>query len=108
MKAYRGCRAIDRIILNFSTRWRLVVNFTHQLIYPQEITPVPTDRRLSGPQSQSACYGEEKNILMYQHINYFVSLVTVIHNNEEKCVGVFVLVQLMARGFIAFSQHENF
>jgi hypothetical protein len=28
MKAYRGCRGKASLILNFSTRWRWVVNFT--------------------------------------------------------------------------------
>jgi len=47
MKAHRGSRAIDQLILNLSNRWGWVVNFTHQPLYPQEINLVPTDRKLS-------------------------------------------------------------
>ena len=34
MKAYRGSRGITPLILDFSTRWRWVINFMSQLLYP--------------------------------------------------------------------------
>jgi hypothetical protein len=40
IKAHRGCRGIAPLILNLSTGWRWVVNFTLQLAYPWERTPV--------------------------------------------------------------------
>jgi hypothetical protein len=43
MKAYSGSRGIAPLILNLSTRWRWVVNFTPQLLYPQKISLVPID-----------------------------------------------------------------
>jgi hypothetical protein len=39
MKAYRGSRSIALLILNLSTRWKWMVNFTHQLLYSWEGTP---------------------------------------------------------------------
>jgi hypothetical protein len=62
---------------------------------------VPTNRKLSGPQSQFTCLGGEKNL-------YFVSIITAVPNNEQRCVWVSVLMQLIARHIIAFTQYENF
>jgi hypothetical protein len=47
-------------ILDLGTRWRWVVSFTPQPLYPQ----YPLDGRLGGPQIQSGCCGEEKNLLL--------------------------------------------
>jgi hypothetical protein len=61
MKVYGGSGYIDSHFLDFVTRWRLVVSFTPQLLYPQWKSPwYPLDRRLGGPQSQSGRCGEEK------------------------------------------------
>ena len=51
-------------ILNFSTRWRWVVNLTLQLPYPRQRTRQSLTRRLSVPHSRSGCFGEEKNLLL--------------------------------------------
>jgi hypothetical protein len=39
MKAYRVSEATATLILNLSTIWRQVVNFTYQSIYPRERIP---------------------------------------------------------------------
>jgi hypothetical protein len=62
MKAYWGSGGITPRILDLGTRWRWVVSFTPQLIYPQGKSPwYPLDRRLGGPQNRSGRAGEEKN-----------------------------------------------
>jgi hypothetical protein len=59
MREWRYCSTI----LDLSTRWRSVVSFRHQLLYPWEkSTQYPSDRRLGGPQSRSKCCGEERNL----------------------------------------------
>jgi hypothetical protein len=46
----------------FSTRWRWVVSFMPQPLYPEGNSPwYPLDRRLDGTQSLSGRSGEEKN-----------------------------------------------
>jgi hypothetical protein len=40
MKVHRWRRGTAPLILNPGTRWRKVVNFTHQLLYLWERTPV--------------------------------------------------------------------
>jgi hypothetical protein len=50
-------------ILDLGTRWSWVVSFTPRPLYPRTNRPwYPLERRLGGPQSQSGCYGEEKNL----------------------------------------------
>jgi hypothetical protein len=62
MKAYWGSGGIARRILDLSIRWRWVVSFTAQPLYPQrKNTWYPLDRRLGRPQSRSGRGGEEKN-----------------------------------------------
>jgi hypothetical protein len=62
MKTYWGSRGIVPNILNIVTRWRSVVRFTPQSLYPRdESSWYPLDRRLGGPQSRSGRSGEEKN-----------------------------------------------
>jgi hypothetical protein len=63
MKAYWGNGDIAPGILDLGTRWRWVVSFTPQPLYPQGKTlpRYPLDRRLSGPQSLSGVGGEEEN-----------------------------------------------
>jgi hypothetical protein len=62
--ACRGSRSIAALILNVSTRWRSVVTFTHQPLYPQQRTPAPTEQRAV---SASIAYlggsAEEQNLL---------------------------------------------
>jgi hypothetical protein len=61
LKAYWGSGGIAPCILDLRTRWKWVVSFTPQLLYPQGKCPrYPLDRRLGGPQSQSGCGGKEK------------------------------------------------
>jgi hypothetical protein len=49
-------------IVDLGTRWRWVVSFTPQPLYPQVKSSWYTlDRRLGGPQSRSGRGGEEKN-----------------------------------------------
>jgi len=43
MMGPRGSRGITPLILNLSTRWRWVVNFTPRLLYSHERTPVPNE-----------------------------------------------------------------
>jgi hypothetical protein len=51
-------------ILTFDTRRGWVVSFMPQVLYTWGNHPqYPLDRRLSGPQSTSGCYGEEKNLV---------------------------------------------
>jgi hypothetical protein len=55
-----GC--IAPRILDLGSRWRWVVSFTPQPLYPQGESPCYSmDRRLGGPRSQSGRGGEEKN-----------------------------------------------
>jgi hypothetical protein len=50
-------------ILDLGTRWRWVVRFIPKSFYSQGKSPqYPLNRRLGGLQSQSGCYGEEKNL----------------------------------------------
>jgi hypothetical protein len=54
-------RGIDACILNLGTRWKLVVSFMPQPLYPWGKSHMyPVDRRLGGPQSQSGHGGDEK------------------------------------------------
>jgi hypothetical protein len=49
--------------LELSIKWRLVVSFIPLLFYPQgKSSRYLGNRRLCGPQSQSGCCGEEKNL----------------------------------------------
>jgi hypothetical protein len=62
MKAYSASGGIAPRILNLGTRWRWVVSFTPQPLYPQGKSPwYPLDKRLGGPQSRSGRGGEGKN-----------------------------------------------
>jgi hypothetical protein len=52
-------------ILNLGIRWRRVVSFTTQLLYPRgKSLRNPLDRRMGGPQGLSGRYTEEKNLLL--------------------------------------------
>jgi hypothetical protein len=49
-------------ILNLSTRWRQMVIFTLELLYPQgKLSWYLLDRKLSGSQTFSGCGDKEKN-----------------------------------------------
>jgi hypothetical protein len=62
MEVYWENGSISPRILDLGTRWRWVVSFMSQPLYPQEKGPwYPLDRRLGGPQSRSGRGGEEKN-----------------------------------------------
>jgi hypothetical protein len=51
-------------ILDLGTRWRWVVSFKPQPLWPGGNSPwFPLDRMLGGPQSQSVCCGVEENVL---------------------------------------------
>jgi hypothetical protein len=43
MKACRGRGDIAQLVLNLGARWKGVVNFMPQALYPQERTPVPIE-----------------------------------------------------------------
>jgi hypothetical protein len=61
MKAYWGMELQLHAFFGFVTRWRYIVTFTPQPLYPHGKSPsYPLDRRLGGPQSRSRCGGEEK------------------------------------------------
>jgi hypothetical protein len=62
MKTYWWNGGIAPRILNLGTRWRWVVIFTLQPLYPQWKSPrYPLDSRLGGSHSRSGPGGEEKN-----------------------------------------------
>jgi hypothetical protein len=62
MKRYWGRERIAPRILDLGTRWRWVVSFTSQSLYPQRKSPrYRLYRRLGEPQSWSGHGGEEKN-----------------------------------------------
>jgi hypothetical protein len=62
MKAYWRSRGTVSHILNLGTRWRRVVSFTHQPLYPQgKGLLYPFYRRLGEPQSPSGHGSEGKN-----------------------------------------------
>jgi hypothetical protein len=62
MKAYWGVEVYLHTFFDLGTRWRRVVSFTPQPLYPQGKSPLyPLDRRLGGPQSRSGRGGEDKN-----------------------------------------------
>jgi hypothetical protein len=63
MKAYTVGRVTGLLICNLGARWRKTVNITPQTIYPHERTPVPLNRRLGMPHSQSEQSEEETNLL---------------------------------------------
>jgi len=51
-----GSRGIVPIILNLSTKWRLVFNFTHQPVYPRRKNPrYPLNWKVGGLQTWSGC-----------------------------------------------------
>jgi hypothetical protein len=62
LKAYWGIGGIAPCILDLGTRWRWVVSFKPQPIYPQGKSPwYPLNSRLGGLQSRSGHGGKEKN-----------------------------------------------
>jgi hypothetical protein len=60
-----GSRGIaPRFLTSALYIWRLVVSFTPWPLYPQgKSSRYSLNRTLGGPQSQSGCCGEEKNVL---------------------------------------------
>jgi hypothetical protein len=61
MKVYWGSGDVAPRILDLGNRWRWVVSFTCQPLYPQGKSPCYSlDRRLGGPQSRSGRDDEEK------------------------------------------------
>jgi hypothetical protein len=59
----RGRRRYNSTILDLGTRWRWVVRFTSRPLYPGERAHrYLLDRSMSGPQSRSGRYGEEKKL----------------------------------------------
>jgi hypothetical protein len=59
---HHAMKTYGSTILDLSTRWRRVVGFMPQPLYPQEKSPwYALYRRLGGPQSRSGHSGEEKN-----------------------------------------------
>jgi len=56
---HQAMKTYWRSILDLGTRWRWVVSFTPQPLYPQGNSPwYPLGRRLGGPQSRSEHGGE--------------------------------------------------
>jgi hypothetical protein len=43
MKAYKGSRGTVPVILNLGTRWRWMINFSHQPLYAREGTLVSVE-----------------------------------------------------------------
>jgi len=73
MKAYGGRGSIAPRILGLGSRWRWVVSFTPQPLYPQGKSPCYLmNKRLCGPLSRSGRGGEEKNST------------DLIHNDKRK------------------------
>jgi hypothetical protein len=59
---YWGNGGIAPYILNFGTRWKWVVSFTHRPLYSRDKNPpYPWDRRLGEPQRRFGPGGNEKN-----------------------------------------------
>jgi len=63
MKAYGGIRGIAPLILDLSTTWRFVVQFTPWPLYPRNILRRPLNRRLSGPQRGFGQFWRKENLL---------------------------------------------
>jgi hypothetical protein len=64
MKAYWGVEVQLHSFFVLGTRWRWVVSFTPQPLYPQGKIPwYQLDGRLGGPQSRSGRGGEQKSSL---------------------------------------------
>lgn len=59
VKAYRGStsRSIAPFILRLDIRWKWMADFTHLLLYAQEITSCPLSRGQGGLRSQSGHFG---------------------------------------------------
>jgi hypothetical protein len=56
-----GYRSLPRHILNFGTRWTLVVNLKFRMVYPRGESPrYPSNGTLDGPQGQCECCGEDE------------------------------------------------
>jgi hypothetical protein len=65
------------ILLDLGTRWRWVISFTPQPLYPWgKRSWYPLDRRLGGPESLSGCCREEKNLFLVGIWTLAVSPVT--------------------------------
>ena len=75
MKAYRGIRGIDPLILNLGTRWRSVVRFTSRPFYP----PSPTPR----PQSRYGRFTEETIQAMYYNVTMRRIRATIVVVEEQ-------------------------
>jgi hypothetical protein len=59
-----GSGRIVPCIINLIIGWRWVVSFMPQpLKSPGKSLQYPLNRRLGGPQTQSCCFGEDKNLL---------------------------------------------
>jgi hypothetical protein len=78
-----GQRRHSSTILDLSNRWRWVVNFMPWPLYSHGNSPrYPLDRRLGGPQNQSKCYGEEKNLALARKELTKETAIWIMHQNH--------------------------
>jgi len=62
MKTNRGKRGTAKLILNLGMRIKLYVNFMPQQLDPGKKPQYSPNRWLSGPQTHSGRFGEDKNL----------------------------------------------
>jgi hypothetical protein len=77
MKAYGRIEIYSSTIFHLGTGWRWVVSIMRRLLNPQEKGSwYPLDRSLGGPQSQSWCCEEDKNLALVRNWTPAIQLVT--------------------------------
>jgi hypothetical protein len=65
-----GRKGIAPLILNFGTRWRLIVNFMPRLLYPREKTAVPIEEEVGWAPELVWTSGEEKIPFLLRDSNH--------------------------------------
>jgi hypothetical protein len=71
MKMFWGSGSRAPCILNHGSRWKWVVSFTSQLLYPWGKSPLfPLDRRLGGPRVSLDAVAKRKNFIIAPDWNW--------------------------------------
>jgi hypothetical protein len=94
-----GSGGIAPRILDFGSRWRWLVSFTPQPLYPQGKSPwYPLRRRLGGPQSRPGQCGEEKNSQPLPRLEppYHPACSPALYSNKDTDSAVWVRWGLMS------------
>jgi hypothetical protein len=107
IRTYWGSGGIAPRILDLGTRWRWVVSFTPQSLYPQgKSTWYPLDRRMGGPQSHSGRGGEEVNSQPLPGLELpIIQPVAQRYTAELSRLLTKIISELICWIFVIFMQH---